>query len=75
MKGTRNNLFYKKILTYPKGLSTGLPDMVVPHRYVLISDLFQINWMTVLYLWSKGLKYKVKTPPRRSEDRLVIKQS
>ena len=34
VKGTRNNLFYKKILTSPKGLSTGLPDMVVPHRYV-----------------------------------------
>ena len=38
MKGTRSNLFYKKILTSPKGLSTGLPDMVVSHRYVLISD-------------------------------------
>ena len=44
MKGTRNNLVYKKILTSPKGLSTGLPDMVVSHRYefriVTIYDCF-----------------------------------
>ena len=28
------NLFYKKVLTSPKGLSTGLPDMMVLHWYV-----------------------------------------
>ena len=44
VKGTKNNLFYKKILTSPKGLSTGLPDMVVSHRHefriVTIYDCF-----------------------------------
>ena len=63
------NLFYKTILTSPKGLSTGLPDMVVPHRYVSISvkldDCF-------IYISSReGIKYKVETLLRRSEDRLV----
>ena len=43
VKGTRNNFFYKKLLTSPKGLSTGLPDMVVPHRYVLISDQLEFG--------------------------------
>ena len=38
MKRTRNNLFYKKILISPKGLSTSLPDMVL-HRYVLIQNI------------------------------------
>ena len=67
VKGARNNLFYKMILTSPKGLSTGLPDMVL-HRYV-----FRIvtAFMTGLYLYKEGLKYKVKTLLRRSEDRLV----